>query len=155
MKTFQEIRRIMILYLAADLIWGTRVRSVGDGLGIPMRPARSLEMLEARLADSPVKAVLLDLETGDTAMQMIERLRGPNASDADRGVRIVAWGPHVLVDLLHAAKAAGADVVMARGAFSARLMDLLPALENAPAKGDGSAPAASDALADQLEDEPS
>lgn len=107
----------MILYAAADLIWATRIKGVADALGVAARPARDLTMLEARLADSPVKAMLVDLDKGDDAIALIRRLRGEGASESDRAVRIVAWGPHVQRDLLQTARDAGADEVMTRGAF--------------------------------------
>ncbi|MGE3108923.1 MAG: hypothetical protein AB7G11_17095 [Phycisphaerales bacterium] len=119
----------MVLYLAADLLWSSRIRSIGDEIGVPMRPVRTLEMLEARLGDSDVKGVVLDLDAAETALAMIGRLRGEAATPRDLGVRIVTWGPHVAVDLLSAAKQAGADVVLTRGAFNSRLPELLRELE--------------------------
>jgi CheY-like chemotaxis protein len=118
----------MILYLAADLMWSSKIRSTGDELGISMRPVRSLEMLEARLADSPVRAVVLDLEVPEVAMQIIQRLRGERASPTERAIRIVAWAPHVEVERMKAAEDAGADTVMPRGAFSSKLPMILQTL---------------------------
>ncbi len=118
----------MILYSAADLLWATRIKSTAEDLGIPCRPARSAEMLRARLADSPVRAVLLDLEAPDAAFELLGALRGPGAGDAERAVRVVAWGPHVAVDLFARAREAGADEVLTRGAFSNGLAGLLTRL---------------------------
>lgn len=118
----------MILYSAADLLWSTRIRSTADNLGIPARPARNLEMLQARLADSPVRGFVVDLEGADP-IPLIAYLRRPDAGPTERAVRIVAWGPHVAIDKLQAAKEAGADAVMARGAFSRKLDAILKELE--------------------------
>lgn len=126
----------MILYHAADLLWSTRIRSTGDTIGVPMRPVRTLDMLTARLADSPVRGFVVDLDGKETALSLIAHLRRPEASDAERAVRIVAWGPHVEVDLLRRAKEAGADAVMARGAFSHRLPAILKELEGGGAVED-------------------
>lgn len=115
----------MILYLAADLVWATKIKATAQAVGVPARPARTLEMLEARLADSPVKAVVLDLEAAEAALAFIGRLRGPCASAAERQIKILAWGPHVAVDQLAAAKSAGADFVLTRGAFDHRMDELL------------------------------
>ena len=52
----------MVLYCAADLIWATRIRAAAEAAGIPSRPVRDLAMLEARLADSPVRGLIVDLE---------------------------------------------------------------------------------------------
>lgn len=120
----------MILYHAADLLWGTRIRSTADSLGIPARPVRTLEMLQARLADSPARAVVADLDGGDAAMAIIAHLRRPDAGAIEKAIRIVAWGPHVEVEKLRAAKEAGADAVMARGAFARSLPRILRELED-------------------------
>ncbi len=118
----------MILYLAADLIWATKIKGTAEALGIAARPVRSLEMLEARLADSPVAAIVLDLDKPEEALAFIGRLRSEKASAAERQIRVLAWGPHVATELLAAAKAAGADVVMTRGAFDHNMSQILPSL---------------------------
>jgi hypothetical protein len=125
----------MILYLAADLLWATRIRSTADSIGVPARPARTLDMLTARLGDSPVRGVVIDLE-GENSLALIAHLRRPDASASEKAVRIVAWGPHVEVEKLRAAKAAGADAVMARGAFGRHLPAILTELEKGGAVQD-------------------
>jgi hypothetical protein len=129
----------MILYLAADLLWATKIKGVADALGLPARPVRTMEMLEARLADSKVSAILLDLDKPEEALAMIARLRGPGASDADRRVRVLCWGPHVERDLFERARAAGADQVMTRGGFDRSMPDVLLRLA-APGEGAGGVP---------------
>lgn len=122
----------MILYLAADLLWATKIKGCAESLGLPCRPVRSVDMLEARLADrtpdQPIAALLLDLEKPDEALAMIARLRGPAASEQDRRTRILAFGPHVLKDLFQRARDAGADEVLARGALDRNMPDILLAL---------------------------
>lgn len=109
-------------------------------------------MLEARLADCPVKGVLLDLAAGEeghegeTAFLMLERLRsresqvasreggiGGGAGETGSGglgkIRVIVFGPHVQAEQLAAAKKMGADVVMARGALAANLPRVLRELE--------------------------
>ncbi|MEZ6235065.1 MAG: hypothetical protein R3B68_12835 [Phycisphaerales bacterium] len=152
----------MILYLASDLLWATRIKRAAEDLRIAARPVRSLEMLEARLGESrgaaagenpkadhgggamgqspgaggggggggaaasePITGVILDLESPDAALDILGRLRGPSATDADRAIRILAFAPHVKTDLMARAKAAGADRVLPRGAFDGNLGRLL------------------------------
>jgi hypothetical protein len=117
--------RTMILYLAADLLWASKIKGTGDSAGLPCRPVRSMEMLEARLADCDVAALVVDLERPDEALAMIDRLRGPQATEAERSIRILAFGPHISKDLLQAARQRGADTVMTRGAFGGHLADTL------------------------------
>ena len=81
-------------------------------------------MLEARLVDSPVRSLIVDLES-ENGLSLIRRLRGERADEQSRGIRVVAFGPHVAVEMFQEAKRAGADAVMARGAFSGRLPEIL------------------------------
>lgn len=115
----------MILYLAADLLWASKIKGNAEAAGVPARPVRSLDMLEARLADAAPVALILDLDKPDEAMAMLARLRGPSASPVDRAVRILAFGPHVAKDLLQAARDAGADAVLTRGAFDHDMTGIL------------------------------
>ncbi len=115
----------MILYLASDLIWATKIRATADALGIPARPVRSLEMLEARLADTQPAALLVDLDAPEVALALINRLRSPAADERARGIRIIAWGPHVEKTLLQEARDAGADDVLTRGTFDHDLEHIL------------------------------
>ena len=121
-------RPATILYLAADLLWASKIKGTADALGVPARPVRTIDMLEARLADCDVKALLLDLDKPEEALQMIARLRGDAASDKDKSIRLVAWGPHVAKDLLQQARTAGADEVLTRGAMDHNMQEILLAL---------------------------
>ena len=104
----------VVLYLAADLLWASKIKAHADAAGVPCRPVRSVEMLEARLSERgqgpAVRCLLVDLEKPEEAMAMIGRLRGTGASAEDRAVRIVAFGPHVLTELFESARRAGAGV---------------------------------------------
>ncbi len=121
----------MVVYFAADLLWATRIKATADALAIPCRPVRSPDMLRARLADSDVKGLIVDLETADQGLQLIHALRETPPANP---VTIVAFGPHVAVELLDQARRAGADRVLARGAFDRQLPDILRDLEGTPAE---------------------
>jgi len=123
----------MVLYLAADLLWATRIKGTADAIGVPARPVRTLEMLRARLADSDVRGVILDLEAPEVALEMLGELRREAGEEqgANARIRVVAFGPHVNVELLEKARVGGADHVMTRGAFDKRLIEVLKALEEA------------------------
>ena len=130
----------MVVYCAADLLWATRIKSTADALQVPCRPVRSVEMLRARLADSDVRGLIVDLDTPDLALELVSALRsatdrgsvlggtGTEAVADPKTVRIIAFGPHVAVELFEKARAAGADRVFARGAFDRNLPEILRAL---------------------------
>ena len=115
----------MILYSAADLIWATKIKATADALGLPARPVRTIEMLEARLAEGGVKALVVDLDKGEDALALIRRVK---EDAAIKSIRVLAWGPHVAKDLLQAARNAGADDVLTRGAFDHAMEEILMSL---------------------------
>lgn len=140
----------MILYLAADLLWASKIKATADALGLACRPVRNMEMLESRLADSPVRALIVDLDVAETALTMIGRVKKkgnglqasgigkdsmPAASvstdaqcptpDASAPIRVLAFGPHIEKNTLQAARDAGADDVLTRGAFDHHMDQVL------------------------------
>ena len=122
----------MIVYCCADLIFATKIRSTCESLGVASRPARNREMLQNRLdqlddgkPNDKVSLVLIDLELGEPALELIAAARSHDAN-----LPVIAWGPHVAVDLLTAARDAGASQVMARGSFTAQLPQIVQAYAN-------------------------
>lgn len=138
----------MIAYFPSDLVWATRIKSTAEAVGLSARPVRSVEMVRERFVDSPVTSLVVDL-AGDVALglEVIRAARecealpssattgsgggdaGPRGADARR-VRIVAFAPHVDREAMQAARDAGADEVLTRGAFSHHLPDVLLKLES-------------------------
>jgi CheY-like chemotaxis protein len=116
----------MVAYHAADLLWATRIKATGQDAGVECRPVRSADMLRARLADSAVRGLIVDLESLEVALELIRTLRAP---ESEKKVRIVAFGPHVAVEAFEQARAAGADAVLPRGAFDRRLGEILTELD--------------------------
>lgn len=123
----------MVAYHAADLLWQTRIKATGQDVGVECRPVRSVEMLEARLGDSVVRGLIVDLESPEVSLALIRALRGVDGvvgRDPERKTKIVAFGPHVAVELFERAREAGADSVLARGAFDRRVGEILKELES-------------------------
>lgn len=92
-------------------------------------------MLKARLADSPVRALVVDLDAPETALELIRALRGDESReplDPRRSIHILAYGPHVAVEAFENARQAGAQTVLARGAFDRGLDRILTELGAAP-----------------------
>jgi hypothetical protein len=128
----------MIAYFAGDLVWATRIKSAAEDLRISARPVRTLEMLNARLQDSLVRGLIVELSGDEIAFMLMNRARewereGASGETPPRRIRVVAFGPHVETEWLARAKSAGADLILARGAFSTRLNELLKELDSPPA----------------------
>jgi hypothetical protein len=120
----------VILYAAADLLWASKIKSTAEAMGLAARPVRTLEMLHARLADCPeAKSLMVDLDKGEDALALIAALRQfertSQAAGQARRLRVLAWGPHVAKDLLQAARDAGADDVLTRGALEHNMEEVL------------------------------
>jgi CheY-like chemotaxis protein len=110
-----------VVAVVDDLIFGSRIRAAADQLGVRVAFARSPDALQALAADA--RLILLDLETRWLdAAQQIARLK---ASPSTASVPITAFAPHVRGAALMAARAAGADRVLARSAFVKVLPELL------------------------------
>ncbi|MFN7019929.1 MAG: hypothetical protein ACK4WH_01210 [Phycisphaerales bacterium] len=122
----------MILYHCADLIWATKIKGTAEALGLAARPVRTVEMLEARLGDTRPTGLVVDLEAPEVALALIGRAR----AEPGWAGKVVAFGPHVAVEAMAAAKRAGADAVMARGAFNAGMPGVLRDLASGAEVGD-------------------
>jgi hypothetical protein len=98
-----------VVALVRDLMFAARVRGAAAGARVVHAPDRLLEALGA-----DTRLVLVDLQVPG-AVDAIAAVRGRAG-----GVRVVAFGPHVMADALAAAEAAGAEA-LPRGAFVKRL----------------------------------
>jgi hypothetical protein len=118
----------VILYFTADLIFATRIRSTADAIGVPVRPVRTVERLRELLAEETVNAIIVDLDAGEMAIDLIDA-----AVAAEPPLASLAFGPHVNIEAFEAAHRAGASQVMPRGRFAEQLPSLLRALDIPPA----------------------
>ncbi|MEJ2184302.1 MAG: hypothetical protein P8Z36_00015 [Gemmatimonadota bacterium] len=114
-------RGAQVLALVADLIFAARVRGAAPA-GVAVRTTSRAEQLKAAAAVAVPGLILVDLSAGDDPVGLIRWVRSEARLE---GVRVVAFGSHVDVERLSAARAAGADTVLARSAFVGRLPDLL------------------------------
>ena len=96
-----------VVALVMDLMFGSRVRGAAPGAVLARSPDALLEAV-----GPGTRLILVDLQ----AAGALDALRGLAQSKAT-AARVVAWGPHVMEDALSAAREAGADDVMPRGAF--------------------------------------
>ena len=100
-------------------------------MGVPARPVRHIDMLNARLDDCQVQGVILDLES-EVWPELLDRLRAGCAQNTGSGqthpIPVIAFGPHVAQEALDAARAGGATRVLARGVFAKQLPRILTEL---------------------------
>lgn len=107
---------------AADLLFSARIRSAAEAAGVPLVLLRSGEDVVRRAGEAGARLVLLDLDARWLdAPAVIGALKADAATAA---IPVVAYVSHVREDAIAAARAAGADRVLARSAF----VQLLPGL---------------------------
>ncbi len=104
--------RPLVIALCPDLMMRSRIESGLDIAGYRLRVAGGPTRLAEALAEENPACILIDLEAGDDAIALIERLR---SDEATAGIPLAAFAGHTNVELLDQAKAAGADPVVARG----------------------------------------
>ena len=106
-----------VLGCISDLMSSTRLQDAARALGHECAVVRRPEGMLDALDGVDLVIADLDLSTGDGVAAV--RL----AHDA--GIPVIAYGGHVAVDRLQAARDAGADAVLTRGDFVRRLPELL------------------------------
>ena len=114
---------LMVLAAVSDLMFSSKIRAAAAGAGTPVTFVRSLDALEAELGRSSPSLLIVDLDRSvSDPVAFIKRVRDDTSL---AGVSVVAFGAHVNVDVLRAAREAGADTVLARSGFVTALPDLL------------------------------
>lgn len=110
------------LLLCRDLIFTSKILGTAAELGYQFVIAGSRSQAKALIETMRPRVVLIDLTAGEVAAPAaLAEFQGL----ADPDVWFMAFGPHVDVDLLIAAKTAGCHVVLPRSRFAAELPVLL------------------------------
>lgn len=109
----EEVKTVVAL--AADMIFGARMRGAVPDIVL----ARNPDDLLAKVRELGPRLVVLDLDRRGLAVgPTVEQLKAA-------GVPVLCYVSHVREDLIAEARAAGADRVLARGAFANRIAELL------------------------------
>jgi CheY-like chemotaxis protein len=107
------------LLLSDDLIFTSRITGEARTIGMTIRAARSVEILK-NLAKAEMPSLLM-IDLSNPGLVVEELLSWIKSMSADKPIRVVAYGSHVDVGTLKAARAAGCDEVMPRSQFIERL----------------------------------
>ena len=124
---------LSILLVTSDLMVSSRI--AGRATALPA----TVETVGPAAAPrgGPFDLIVVDLQTaGRGAAELVSRARDLAAAQAElRPARIVAFGPHVAVDRLAEAKAAGADLVVTRGEAIESLAAVVERVRSLPPRG--------------------
>ncbi|HUH14111.1 MAG TPA: response regulator [Longimicrobiales bacterium] len=111
------------LAFVGDLIFASRVRGAAQAVGVAAEVLQSPDKVLERARSRRPPLILVDVEArGGAGVELVRRLKEEPAT-AD--VPVVAFASHRNTAAIEAARAAGADRVLARSAFVKALPELL------------------------------
>jgi CheY-like chemotaxis protein len=113
----------MIVALVDDLMFRSRIQTAAKGVGADVRFVASPEAAVSLVRNHAPVVVIADLSASRLSpLDVIAELR---ADPSLASTRIIGFVAHVDAETVRAARAAGADEVIARSAFVTRLPELL------------------------------
>jgi PleD family two-component response regulator len=113
----------MILAAVDDVFFGSKISAAARQAGVAVTFARTAEDALARLQSDRPTLVIIDLDS--RRIRPLELIAAVKQDSTLGSTRAVGFVSHVHGDVIAAARAAGADEILARSAFSAKLADLL------------------------------
>jgi PleD family two-component response regulator len=113
----------MILVVADDLLFRSKISTVAKTLGVTVRAATTPDAALQRAAEDRPTLVIIDLD--GQRPQPFEVLRGLSAQPELSAIPTLGFVSHVHADLVRRARELGIGSVMARGAFSEQLTGIL------------------------------
>lgn len=111
-----------VIALTADLIFAARIRAADTDAKVIL--AKDVQDFLRQSREHQPSMVLIDLDRRGLDVEQVVR-----EVKAGTKAEILAYGSHVREDLFAAARSAGADRVLARGAFVKQLTQLLRSVE--------------------------
>jgi DNA-binding NarL/FixJ family response regulator len=112
---------VRVLLLTSDLVFASKVAAAATRQGVTLETALGPAALVDKLAASPARLVIVDLNTARLDLaDLVPRVRATVPAPA-----VLAFGPHVQEAMLAAAQKAGCDHVMSRGQFNAQMDAIL------------------------------
>jgi CheY-like chemotaxis protein len=112
-----------VLAVVEDLFFVVKITEAAKRAGFSCDVVRTAAAAIEKAAAAPPLLIVIDLNA--RALEPVELIATLKATPALQGVSIVGFVSHVEVELKLRAQAAGADMVLARSAFSLNLPQLL------------------------------
>ncbi len=112
-----------VLAAVDDFLFRSKIRAVAKHVGVDVRFAQTPDEILSQARALKPALVIVDLNSAKAdPVATIAALK----ADADTaGARTIGFASHVHVDLINAARRAGADQVLARSQFAGNLADIL------------------------------
>jgi CheY-like chemotaxis protein len=114
---------VAILAAVDDLLFRSKIRAVARHVNADVAFAQTQEDLLTQARDTAPSLVIFDLN--HQKLDPVAAIAALKGDPALAGVRTIAFASHVHVQLIDAARQAGADQVLARSQFAGHLADIL------------------------------
>ena len=113
----------MVLAAVEDFLFRSKIRAVAKHVNVEVTFAQTQDDILAQARATKPALIVVDLNSQKTdPVATIAALK----ADADlAGVRTIGFASHVHVDLINAARKAGADQVLPRSQFAGNLAEIL------------------------------
>jgi hypothetical protein len=108
-----------------DLLISSQIEGICVKLGIQIKIATTIQDLRASLSEEAPKALVLDLDSLATDMQILQELT------QKKSYKMVGYYSHVNPELADEAKKSGIELVLPRGAFVTKMRSILSYLTSA------------------------
>lgn len=110
-----------LVAIVPDLLFASKISAEARAQNIPVLFARTAEQLRAHLLAGTITHVLIDLN--GSAIDPLEAIAIIKAHST--APRVTAFASHVDEKIIHAARSAGADQALSRGAFSVQVARII------------------------------
>jgi DNA-binding NarL/FixJ family response regulator len=114
-----------VLAAVDDFLFRSKIRAVAKHVGVEVQFAQTADEVLAQARALKPALVILDLNSAKS--DPIATIQALKADAATAATRTIGFASHVHVDLINAAKRAGADQVLPRSSFATNLADILAA----------------------------
>lgn len=121
----------MVVCVVDDLIFSIKISTAAKALGADVYFERNPDRVLARIREKQPSLVIFDLNSAK--LRPMEAIAAMKADRTLRTVRTLGYVSHVQTDVIHAARTAGIDEVLARSAFVDRLGQILITSPTRPA----------------------
>jgi len=105
------------------MIFTSRITGTARDLGLTIKPARSVDIMQKLAAQQTPRCIIVDL--GNPSLKLSDLMDFLQAT-CSPVPRVVAYGSHVDTESLRLAREAGCDPVLARSKFVEELPRALP-----------------------------
>ena len=114
---------VAILAAVDDFLFRSKIRAVAKHVNAEVQFAQTRDEILAAARASKPTLVIVDLNSQKA--DPVATIAALKADAELAGVRTIGFASHVHVDLINAARQAGADQVLARSQFAGNLADIL------------------------------